>query len=171
MRRLACSLLLIVIGTATALADPPSFQAGVTRIAVQDTKPFDALIAYPTEAAETAVEEGPFRFSVSRDAPVAAGPRFPIVLFSHGGGGPGTPLGLADFLLHLARQGLIVVAPFHPGTERPFVERPRQIRKALDDGEKVKAKVTVKATDAAGNEATAKRTIRIVKRASWPPPK
>jgi hypothetical protein len=33
--------------------------------------------------------------------------------------------------------------------------------KALDDGEKVKAKVTVKATDAAGNVATAKRTIRL----------
>jgi hypothetical protein len=33
--------------------------------------------------------------------------------------------------------------------------------KALDEGEKVKAKVTVKATDAAGNVATAKRTIRL----------
>jgi hypothetical protein len=33
--------------------------------------------------------------------------------------------------------------------------------KALDEGEKVKAKVTVKATDAAGNVATAKRTITL----------
>jgi hypothetical protein len=33
--------------------------------------------------------------------------------------------------------------------------------KALDDGENVRAKVTVRATDAAGNVATAKRTIKL----------
>ena len=35
-------------------------------------------------------------------------------------------------------------------------------RKALDKGKNVKAKVTVEATDAAGNVATAKRTIKLV---------
>lgn len=133
MLRLACSLLLIVVSASTTLADPPSFRAGFTRVAVQDATPFDALIAYPTEAAEIAVDEGPFRLLASQDAPVAAGTRFPIVLFSHGNGRqPGSPLGYADLLLHLARQGFIVVAPFHPGTEKPFVDRPRQIHKALD---------------------------------------
>lgn len=133
MRRLICSLLLVVVGASTALADPPSFRAGVTRMAVQDAKPFEALIAYPTEATEVALEEGPFRLQASRDAPVAAGTRFPIVLFSHGGGRPpGTPLAQAGLLLHLARQGFIVVAPFHPATEKPFVDRPRQMHKALD---------------------------------------
>jgi hypothetical protein len=39
----------------------------------------------------------------------------------------------------------------------------KQAGKALDDGKKVKAKVTVRATDAAGNVATAKRTIELVK--------
>ena len=39
----------------------------------------------------------------------------------------------------------------------------KQVRKALDEGKNVKAKVTVEATDAAGNVATAKRTIRLVK--------
>jgi hypothetical protein len=39
----------------------------------------------------------------------------------------------------------------------------KEAGKALDEGEKVKAKVTVRATDAAGNVATAKRTIRLVK--------
>ena len=39
----------------------------------------------------------------------------------------------------------------------------KQARKALDDGKKVRAKVTVRAKDAAGNVATAKRTIRLVK--------
>lgn len=133
MRHLVCSLLLALIGTSTALADAPSFRAGVTRIAVQDATPFEALILYPTEAAEVAIEEGLFRLSASRNAPVATGARFPIVLFSHGGGRPpGTPLAQAGLLLHLARQGFIVVAPFHPATEKPFVDRPRQMHKALD---------------------------------------
>jgi predicted dienelactone hydrolase len=132
LRSLILSLALAVAGISTALADSPPFRAGVTRITVQDTTPFDALIAYPTEAAEVSVDEGPIGLSASRDAPVAAGARFPVVLFSHGGGGPGTPLVHSDLLLHLARQGFIVVAPFHPGTEKPFVDRPRQIRKALD---------------------------------------
>jgi hypothetical protein len=39
----------------------------------------------------------------------------------------------------------------------------KQARKALDAGKKVRAKVTVEATDAAGNVAIAKRTIRLVK--------
>ena len=102
-------------------------------ITVQDATPFDALVVYPTDAAEVSVEEGPFSLSASRDGPLAAGARFPVVLFSHGGGQrPGTPLGHGDLLLHLARQGFIVIAPFHPATERPFVDRPRHIHKALD---------------------------------------
>jgi predicted dienelactone hydrolase len=131
MRRLVCSLLLIVAGASSALADPPSFRASFTRIAVQDATPFEALIAYPTEAAEVAVEEGPFRFLASRDSPVANG-RFPIILFSHGNGRGGTPLVHGELLLDLARQGFIVVAPFHGGTEKSFVERPRQAHKALE---------------------------------------
>jgi predicted dienelactone hydrolase len=133
LRSLIFSLALAVAGISTALADPPSYRAGVARITVQDTTPFDALIAYPTEAAEVSVEEGLFRLFARRDAPVAAGARFPVVLFSHGGGrGPGTPLVHRDLLLHLAREGFIVIAPFHPGTAQPFVDRPRQIHKALD---------------------------------------
>ena len=73
MRLLLLSLLLAVAGISTAWADPRSFHAGIARIKVQDTTPFDAVIVYPTEAAEV-------------DAPVAAGARFPVVLFSHGGG-------------------------------------------------------------------------------------
>jgi hypothetical protein len=42
-------------------------------------------------------------------------------------------------------------------------ESQREVRKAVDEGKKVKAKVTVRATDAAGNVATAKRTIELVK--------
>lgn len=133
MRTLLFSLLLALAGVSTASADPRSFHAGSTRITVQDTTPFDVLIVYPTDAAEASVEEGSFRLLASRNAPVAAGARFPVVLFSHGGGRPpGTPLGHGDLLLHLARQGFIVIAPFHPATERPFVDRPRHSHKALD---------------------------------------
>jgi predicted dienelactone hydrolase len=132
MRRLACSLLLLVVGASSALAEPPSFHAGFTRLAVQDATPFEALIAYPTDAAEVSVEEGPFRFSARRDAPVAIGARFPVVLFSHGNGRGGTPLVHGELLLDLARQGFIVVAPFHGGTEKSFVERPRQAHRALE---------------------------------------
>jgi hypothetical protein len=39
----------------------------------------------------------------------------------------------------------------------------KQARKALDEGKKVRAKVTVRAKDAAGNVATAKRTVKLVK--------
>jgi predicted dienelactone hydrolase len=121
-----------MVGMATASAESQPFHAGITRITVQDATPFDVLIAYPTKAAEAPIEEGPFRLSASRDAPVATGARFPVVLFSHGnGGGPGTPVPHGDLLLHLAREGFIVIAPFHPGTGKPFVDRPRQIRKAL----------------------------------------
>jgi len=42
-------------------------------------------------------------------------------------------------------------------------EQRKQVREALADGENIKAKVAVKATDAAGNVATAKRTITLVK--------
>ena len=132
MRAIILGLALAVALVSTASAEPPLFRAGITRMTVQDTAPFDVLIAYPTEAAEVPVEEGAISLAASRDAPVVAGARFPVVLFSHGGGGPGTPLVHGDLVLHLARQGFIVVAPFHPGTEKPFVDRPRQIHKALE---------------------------------------
>ena len=49
------------------------------------------------------------------------------------------------------------------GPELASKEQREQVRQALDEGENVQAKVTVRATDAAGNVATAKRTITLVK--------
>ena len=49
------------------------------------------------------------------------------------------------------------------GPELARYAQRKQVRKALDEGENVQARVTVKATDAAGNVATAKRTITLVK--------
>jgi hypothetical protein len=55
-----------------------------------------------------------------------------------------------------------------PGETRNIVleltkSQRKQARKALAEGKNVQAKVTVKATDAAGNVATAKRTIKLIK--------
>ena len=49
------------------------------------------------------------------------------------------------------------------GPEMSSETQRKQVRKALNEGKNVKAKVTVRAHDAAGNVATAKRTIRFVK--------
>jgi predicted dienelactone hydrolase len=132
-------LALLVTDTSSVHADPQRFRAGITRITVQDVVPFDALVAYPTDAAEAPFQDGPYTIAASRDAPVASGLRFPVVLFSHGGGGTiragGTPVPYAALLTSLARDGFVVVAPFHPGSKRPreaLEDRPRQIHKALD---------------------------------------
>ena len=52
---------------------------------------------------------------------------------------------------------------FNLGPGLAYEAQRREVRKALDEGKNVKAKVTVRATDAAGNVATAKRTITLVK--------
>ena len=52
---------------------------------------------------------------------------------------------------------------FPLGPELRNEKQREQVRQALDNGENVQAKVTVTAKDAAGNVATAKRTITLVK--------
>ena len=138
IRALLLVLALLVAGT-SAQADPQRFRAGIARITVQDVVPFDTLIAYPTDATEVPFQAGPFTIVASRDAPIASGARFPIVLFSHGGGGTikagGSSLPYAALVTSLAREGFVVVAPFHPGSKRPreaLEDRPRQIHKALN---------------------------------------
>jgi predicted dienelactone hydrolase len=129
-------LALLVGGTSSVQADPQRFHAGITRITVQDVVPFDTLVAYPTDVVEAPFRDGPYTITASRDAPIAPRARFPVVLFSHGGGGTikagGSSLPYAALATSLAREGFVVVAPFHPGTKRPFEGRPHQIHKALD---------------------------------------
>jgi predicted dienelactone hydrolase len=139
IRALFPVLALLVAGASSAQADPQRFHAGIARIKVQDVVPFDAAVVYPTGAGEVAFQDGPFTIAASRDAPIATGALFPIVLFSHGGGGTlkagGSPVPYADLATSLAREGFIVVAPFHPGSKDPREareDRPRQIHKALD---------------------------------------
>ncbi|MBX3503686.1 MAG: dienelactone hydrolase [Alphaproteobacteria bacterium] len=136
MRGILGALLLMLAAVQAAGAQTPPFLAGITRLAVDATPSFDTLVIYPTQAGEAPVELGPFVVIASPEAAIArpaAGDRFPIVLFSHGNGrGSGTPLPHRLLLLGLAREGFIVVAPFHAGAARPFVERPRQMRRALE---------------------------------------
>ena len=139
IRALILMLALFVAGTSSAPADPQRFHAGIARITVQDVVPFDTLVAYPTDAVEAPLEAGPFTITASRDAQIASGARFPVVLFSHGGGGSikagGSPVPYAALLTSLAREGFVVIAPFHPGSKRPreaLEDRPRQIHKAFD---------------------------------------
>jgi hypothetical protein len=117
--------------SSSASAEP--FRAGISRISVPGETPLEVLIAYPTATSEAELVEGPFKFRASKDGPIAPGTLFPIVLFAKGdGSAAGSPLVHNDLILRLAREGLVVVAPYYPGTPRPFINRPRQTRSALD---------------------------------------
>jgi predicted dienelactone hydrolase len=140
MKRHLLSLLLGLAMTSGAAAEPLPFHAGVTRVAVPDVEPFDALVWYPSDAAEIGWQAGELPVAATRDAAIATGPRFPVVLLSHGSGG--SPLGHRDLATRLARDGFVVVAPTQIGdsvgrTEgceagRSLLDRPRQARAALD---------------------------------------
>lgn len=133
MRAFFLFLALAAAGISRAYADSHPFRAGAVIITVRDAVPFETFVAYPTRVAELPFRVGPFLIAAGRDAPIAAERRFPIVLFSHGNGrSKGTSLVHQELLVSLAREGFIVIAPFHPGTTLPLVDRPGQIRKALD---------------------------------------
>jgi hypothetical protein len=71
-----------------------------------------------------------------------------------------------DKLHPVGAEDLMPRTPWGPpeiGPELGKEAQRKQVRQALDEGKNVKAKVTVRATDAAGNVATAKRTITLVK--------
>ncbi len=125
------ALLLMAAGLAAGSAEAQPFHAGVARIAVPADTPPAALVWYPTEADEEPWQLGVVPMPATRDAAVAAG-RFPVVLLSHGGGASGgSPLMLRALSVALARQGMIVVAPFHGPLLRTLVTRPRQTAEAL----------------------------------------
>ena len=136
---IALSLIVPLAGIRSGVRADAPYRAGITRITVPDVVAFDTLIAYPTNAPEALFQIGPFTIAARGDAPIASGARFPVVLFSHGGGGTikagGSSLPYANLITSLARAGYIVVAPFHPGSRLPreaLEDRPRQIHKALN---------------------------------------
>jgi hypothetical protein len=106
MRSAALALLLIVANGAGAAAGPPPFRAGVVCTDVADAAPFAVYVWYSTEAAEGVWQVGPWQLAAANGVPVAAGQRFPVVLFSHGGGrGGGNPLLNRGLAAGRAREG------------------------------------------------------------------
>lgn len=140
MRAFLLLLAMIVLHGSAASADQPPFRAGIVRMTVQDIEPFDATVWYPTNTAEAPFQAGPFTIAAARDAAIAEGPRFPVILLSHGR--RGSPFGHRELAADLARRGFIVVAPTHVGDasgqaqprpqRRILADRPRQARLALD---------------------------------------
>lgn len=143
MRIAAIGLLLLAFAAAANSADAadPAYRSGVTRITVSAAEPFDVMVWYPTQAAETPFQVGPYTVTAARDAPVADGGPFAATLLSHGH--LGSPLGHRELAQYLARSGFIVVAPTHigdsstPASPRPqrqvLEDRPRQASAALDN--------------------------------------
>jgi predicted dienelactone hydrolase len=107
---------LLVAPLSVAMAETAPFRAGIVRLTVSAKTPFDVLVWYPTEEVEEPWQIGPFPIQASHGATPESG-RFPIVLLSHGGGlTGGSPLLLRELSASLARQGFVVVAPFHGKT-------------------------------------------------------
>lgn len=94
---------------------------------------------YPAAAPEKTRLEGIYNLSAAMDAPPVGRGRG-IILFSHGSGG--SDINHHDWAETLARAGFVVAAPRHigdshdafqgPGSEEQLLERPRQLRAALD---------------------------------------
>jgi predicted dienelactone hydrolase len=131
MRALRLSIaLLSICFCSIASAQSSTSNAGIARITVGTQESFDTLVWYPTQAEEASWQIGPFTIPANQNATVAPG-RFPVVLLSHGGGQTGgSPLLLSGLSARLAREGFIVIAPFHGKTR--FLQRPRQVEAALE---------------------------------------
>lgn len=131
MRALRLTIaLLSICFCSIASAQTSTSNAGIARIAIQAREPFDTLVWYPTQAEEASSQIGPFTIPANHNAAVAPG-QFPVVLLSHGGGQTGgSPLLLSGLSARLAREGFIVVAPYHGKTR--FLQRPRQVEAAFE---------------------------------------
>ncbi|AMP04116.1 alpha/beta hydrolase family protein [Collimonas pratensis] len=94
---------------------------------------------YPTSAAQTEWQAGPYLIHATRGAPLTPG-LHPLVIISHGSGGG--EFGHADLAEALARHGYIVAAPRHlgdshdqpqgRGTDQQIIGRPWQAVATLD---------------------------------------
>lgn len=94
---------------------------------------------YPADAPEKTGLEGIYNLSAAVDAPPAGKGRG-VILVSHGSGG--SDINHHDWAETLARAGFVVAAPRHigdshdafrgRGSEAQLLERPRQLRAALD---------------------------------------
>lgn len=116
--------------------------SGLLHLTVNDAltpMSFPALVQYPSEVASSGTTIGPYHFDATLDAPMAPG-LFPVCVISHGGGG--SHLLYRSIATYLAKRGVIVVCPEHPGdnrndnslsnTDLAAANRPRQASLAID---------------------------------------
>ncbi len=115
------------------------YHAGYLRLTAPGDPPVPVSLWYPTTAAESAIQLGPFTIAAAMNAPPAPG-KHRLVVISHGSGG--SDLGHHDLAEYLARHGIVVAAPRHLGDsyDRPegrgsdvqLIGRPWQIVATLD---------------------------------------
>ncbi|CAG9265155.1 Putative dienelactone hydrolase [Paraburkholderia unamae] len=134
-------VVLAIVWTCSARAEPAAFNAGVMRLTVPDgAAPFETVVFYPTREREVPWQAGPFTIEATRDALPVPDNRFPVVLISHGRGGG--PLSHRELATALARAGFIVILPTHVGDAsghpraasqaQILIDRPRQAQAALN---------------------------------------
>jgi predicted dienelactone hydrolase len=114
-------------------------QAGVGLTEIQgpsDDAP--VVVFYPTDAANTKVQRGPFQLEISPNAAPKAGNRR-LLLISHGSGG--APWTYSDLALRLVQAGFVVAFPEHRGDNykslsdagpMSWERRPQEVSRAID---------------------------------------
>jgi len=129
-------MLLAVIFLFCCPAQAQASQMGLTQIPQFDGG--QTAVFYPTDAAESAVQKGPFKLSWAQDAKPARG-NGRLVVISHGSGG--SPWVFVDLARTLVQHGFVVAMPQHKGdnyldTSEPgppsFARRPAEVSKSID---------------------------------------
>ncbi|MBM7061988.1 dienelactone hydrolase [Pseudomonas sp. UL073] len=108
-------LLICGLGFAGSLLAAPS--VGFRQLQLVDPldqRPLSAIAFYPSSSPEGRSRIGPYRLEAVQDTKAAKG-RYPLLVLSHGNGG--SPLAHHDLAIYLARQGFVVVAPWHLGDD------------------------------------------------------
>jgi predicted dienelactone hydrolase len=139
--RAAMLMWMVICGvwTPPALAGGEPANIGMIELTTSGEYVVPVAIWYPTSAAQTEWQAGPYLIHATRDAPVTPG-LHPLIVLSHGSGGG--EFGHADLAEALARAGYIVAAPRHlgdsydqpqgRGTDQQIIGRPWQIVATLD---------------------------------------
>ncbi len=98
----------------------------------------ETTVFYPTQAAESAVQQGPFTLAWAQDAAPAAG-QHRLVVISHGSGG--SPWVHTDLARSLVAAGFVVAVPQHHGdnfrdASSPgpvsWAKRPQEVSEAIN---------------------------------------
>ena len=132
---------IILLAIALLFAKPLHASVGFQQVTIPDPqgKPIVAGIWYPTNARTSPHALGMFSQTVALDAELS-GDRLPLVLISHGTGG--SLSSHYDTAIALAEAGFVVTAVTHTGdnyldqsyagNRKDLIDRPRQIKLALD---------------------------------------